>query len=189
MPHLQNANMKSPSAFASGTLLPLHRWPIEAVLAVQAHAYGPDLLESAEVLASKMAAGRAFCLGAGHDAAYGAKNGSESALRGYAIALPWHSACAPQWNHAAAPADVPDCVYLHDLAIAPECRGQGLAVSLLRGVLQSARALGLRRAVLVAVQGADVYWQRHGFAQAVPPQSLRSFGEGAVWMTRSLNEL
>ena len=146
-------NMKSPSAFVSGTLLPLHRWPIEAVLAVQAHAYGPDLLESAEVLASKMAAGRVFCLGAGHDAAYGAKNGSESALRGYAIALPWHSACAPQWNHAAAPADVPDCVYLHDLAIAPECRGQGLAVSLLRGVLQSARALGLRRAVLVAVQG------------------------------------
>ena len=102
-------------------LRPLHHWPIEAVMAVQASAYGPHLLESAHVLAAKMAAGRNLCLGLGAPPAAG---GGE-ALRGYAIALPWHSSRAPQWNHAAASTGGPaaasasDCVYLHDFAIAP----------------------------------------------------------------------
>ena len=171
-------------------LRPLHHWPIEAVMAVQASAYGPHLLESAHVLAAKMAAGRNLCLCLGAPPAAG---GGE-ALRGYAIALPWHSSRAPQWNHAAASASgpaaasAPDCVYLHDFAIAPAHRGQRLAALLLRQVLQNARAAGLRQAVLVAVQGADAWWLRHGFTPAAPPQPLASFGAAAVWMTRGLKE-
>lgn len=171
-------------------LRPLHHWPIEAVMAVQASAYGPHLLESAHVLAAKMAAGRNLCLGLGAPPAAG---GGE-ALRGYAIALPWLSSRAPQWNHAAASASgpaaasAPDCVYLHDFAIAPAHRGQRLAALLLRQVLQNARAAGLRQAVLVAVQGADAWWLRHGFTPAAPPQPLASFGAAAVWMTRGLKE-
>lgn len=174
-------------------LRPLHHWPIEAVMAVQASAYGPHLLESAHVLAAKMAAGRNLCLGLGAPPAAG---GGE-ALRGYAIALPWHSSRAPQWNHASTSTDgaeaaavpcAPDCVYLHDFAIAPAHRGQRLAALLLRQVLQNARAAGLRHAVLVAVQGADAWWLRHGFTPAAPPQPLASFGAAAVWMTRGLKE-
>ena len=52
-------------------LRPLHHWPIEAVMAVQASAYGPHLLESAHVLAAKMAAGRNLCLGLGAPPAAG----------------------------------------------------------------------------------------------------------------------
>ena len=137
-----------------------------------------------------MAAGRTLCLGLGAPPAAG---GGE-ALRGYAIALPWHSSRAPQWNHATAStggpaaASAPDCVYLHDFAIAPAHRGQRLAALLLRQVLQNARAAGLRQAVLVAVQGADAWWLRHGFTPAAPPQPLASFGAAAVWMTRGLKE-
>ena len=113
-------------------LRPLHHWLIEAVMAVQASAYGPHLLESAHVLAAKMAAGRNLCLGLGAPPAAG----SGEALRGYAIALPWHSRRAPQWNHASTSTDdaeaaavpcAPDCVYLHDFAIAPAHRSQQLA--------------------------------------------------------------
>ena len=136
-------------------LRPLHHWPIEAVMAVQASAYGPHLLESAHVLAAKMAVGRNLCLGLG---------------------APPAVPCAP------------DCVYLHDFAIAPAHRGQRLAALLLRQVLQNARAAGLRHAVLVAVQGADAWWLRHGFTPAAPPQPLASFGAAAVWMTRGLKE-
>ena len=49
------------------TLTPLHHWPLTAVLAVQARAYRPELIESAHTLAHKIAAtarreiGRASC--------------------------------------------------------------------------------------------------------------------------------
>ena len=46
--------------------------------------------------------------------------------------------------------------------------------------------LSLRRAMLVAVQGADGYWARYGFVAQPPPMPVQGFGEGAVWMSRAL---
>lgn len=164
-------------------LQPLHHWPLHAVLAVQAQAYGPMLCESAEVLARKIAAAAPT-----HPLSWGVGQGQS--LHAYAIALPWHSGHAPQWNHASpgiAPPEA-DCLYLHDIAVAPTHHGQGLAAALLQHVLHQARTAPqpLHTAVLVAVQGAQHYWARHGFTAQTPPQPLHSFGPDAVWMRRRL---
>ena len=52
-------------------------------------------------------------------------------------------------------------------------------------------ARGLTRSALVAVQGSQTYWERHGYAvhalrDAVQRQHLATYGEGAVYMLRTL---
>ena len=50
---------------------------------------------------------------------------------------------------------------------------------------------GLTRSALVAVQGSRGYWERHGYAvhalrNALQRQHLAAYGEGAVYMMRTL---
>ena len=86
---------------------------------------------------------------------------------------------------AALPAPA-DWLYVHDIAVDPAWAGAGLAGKLLDAVLAAGRRLSLRRAMLVAVQGADGYWARYGFVAQPPPMPVQGFGEGAVWMSRAL---
>ena len=76
--------------------------------------------------------------------------------------------------------------HVHDIAVDPVWAGHGLAARLLAEVLDAGRRLSLARAMLVAVQGADVYWARHGFVAQAAPMAVMGFGEGAVWMVRDL---
>jgi len=80
-------------------------------------------------------------------------------------------------------------LYLHDLAVDPAHRGGGAGQRLIDQALAQARDLGLGGLALVAVQGSQPYWSRHGFR----PQSvthagllerLRGFGDGAQFMVR-----
>lgn len=166
------------------TLTPLHHWPLTAVLAVQARAYRPELIESAHTLAHKIAAAAPT-----HPLSWAIANPAGELLA-YAIALPWHSAHTPQWNHSLADApDAPaDCLYLHDIAVTPTHTRQGLAATLLHHTLNQARRYpqALRLAALIAVQGAHPYWARHGFTPQPPAAPLHSFGPDAIWMTRPL---
>ena len=162
-------------------LRPLQQWPIEAVLAVQAKAYAPCLIEHAHVLQKKLHAGlpeRPLSWGA-------VMADTPDVLCGYAIAIPWSSKQVPIWNqsHLVAPHQA-DCLYVHDIAIAPHHHGQGLANRLLQQVLQQGAAYDWPQAALVAVQGADNYWRRFGSAPA-PGPDVGSFGPGAVWMMRA----
>ncbi len=61
-------------------------------------------------------------------------------------------------------AETADCLYLHDLAVAPAATGRGLGGALVRQALQAARGLGLAHAALVCVQDAFSFWQAQGFA-------------------------
>ena len=84
-----------------------------------------------------------------------------------------------------------DTLYLHDLAVLPALAGRGLGPALLAPLWASARAEGLRRTALVAVQGAQGWWARHGYAvqplaSAVQRQHLASYGADAVYMVRTL---
>ena len=79
----------------------------------------------------------------------------------------------------------PDTAYQHDMAVLPDCAGQGLGPALLAAL----PAQGLRYGALVAVQGAQRYWARHGYqpqALACPTQRLHLAGYGpeAVYMLR-----
>jgi ribosomal protein S18 acetylase RimI-like enzyme len=87
--------------------------------------------------------------------------------------------------------DAPDTLYLHDMAVHPEQAGLGLARRLVDAVLAVARAERLPHAALVAVQGAQGYWARHGFvAQPLMDSAQRArlaaYGADTVYMTRPL---
>lgn len=91
------------------------------------------------------------------------------------------------------PAEAPDTLYLHDMAVSPALAGQGLARVLLQAAWATARSEGLRHSALVSVQGSQGYWARHGYApaplqHAVQRQRLATYGEGAVYMVRALTE-
>ena len=82
-------------------------------------------------------------------------------------------------------------LYLHDLAVLPALAGQGLARALLMPIWHRAAGRGLGRSALVAVQGSQGFWERHGYAvqtlqEAQQRQRLATYGEGAVYMQRPL---
>ncbi|MFT7723691.1 MAG: GNAT family N-acetyltransferase [Roseateles sp.] len=159
---------------------------LDAVLALQRRCYGAALLERREAFAAKLAAtqGQDCCWMARRP---GAQGGEPLA---YAVSLPACEATLPALDapHCERPA-APTLLYLHDLAVAPEARSLGLAARLLDTLAARARAFGLRRLGLVAVQGSLRYWQRHGFAEPavlapVLAAKLASFGPEARFLAR-----
>ncbi len=212
-------------------------------MAVQALAYGDALLESPEVLGSKLRMPGGTCWGAfarpAGSLAGGAASGGAVSGGGVGEGGHWHATSGSSWpfgltlpSHAhahegahgpahpsgdAVRADTPvlcayaiahtvpdgaplalntpatpatpqpgDWLYVHDIAVDPAWAGHGLAARLLAEVLDAGRRLSLARAMLVAVQRADVYWARHGFVAQAAPMAVLGFGEGAVWMVRDL---
>ncbi len=159
---------------------PLQVADIDAVCAIQAVCYQAVTPESPQSLAAKIAAAPASCflaLVAGKPA-------------GYVIAVPWRAGTAVPLD---APTCVlppaPDCLYIHDMAVDPAAGRAGIGSRLMAPVLAAAQVGGLTRQCLVAIQGADAFWRRHGF-QAVSDVSadlagkLAGYGPGALYMMR-----
>ncbi len=160
---------------------PLTLQDLPGLLAVQRACYGAGYIESASVYARRLAS-PAQCSWvieqAGHIcaylAAYGSAQGKVTPLHGDFEA-----------------ADAPDTLYLHDMAVLPELAGQGLAQTLLTALWHGAVARALSRSALVAVQGSQGFWERHGYAthplkDAAQHQRLDGYGPGAVYMQRRL---
>jgi ribosomal protein S18 acetylase RimI-like enzyme len=85
----------------------------------------------------------------------------------------------------------PDTLYLHDLAVLPGLAGQGLGRALLETAWRSALGRGLAQSALVAVPGAQGFWERRGYAvhalrDADQRERLAGYGEGARYMLRRL---
>ncbi|SFM76135.1 Predicted N-acetyltransferase YhbS [Marinobacter zhejiangensis] len=111
----------------------------------------------------------------------------EGTVVGYLIAIPWVFANPPALD--AVDIDAPlaaDCLYLHDLAVAPEARNSGAGRALVDQFFPLLKALQLERACLVAVQSSAPYWRRHGFQTVSETPSLAaklaSYGSGAQYM-------
>ena len=167
-------------------------------MAVQARAYGPAFLEAPDVLGSKLRAPGGTSWGAfvaTGQAAAGPAGGPSAPADGarlcaYAIAHTLAPGAPLVLNKVLVPArGLPapgDWLYVHDIAVDPDFVGAGLARQLLTEVLAAGRRLALARAMLVAVQGADTYWARHGFVAQSAPMPVLGFGDGAVWMARDL---
>lgn len=109
-------------------------------------------------------------------------------VHAYLVTLPVDEAHFPALHASdwSAPAQA-KWLYLHDLAVDPGHRGSGAAQRLVKQAFDHARGVGLSGLALVAVQGSEPYWIRHGF-QARPvthtdlSESLRSFGPNATFM-------
>jgi GNAT superfamily N-acetyltransferase len=83
----------------------------------------------------------------------------------------------------------PDVWYVHDIALLPEARGLGAASAIVTELETLARAHGLHRLALTAVNNSAPFWQRHGFTDATTPAlavKLATYGPDARYMTRDL---
>ena len=149
-----------------------------AAVAGEVHAAYP---ERAEVFAERLALDPAGCF------AFDV----EGAMAGYALSHPWAGA-PPKLDSllGALPAQA-EWQYLHDVALLPAARGRGAATALLPRIEAAARARGLSRLALVAIDGLAPVWERLGFRKAPPPPgaALDSYDSGAVFMLRDVGEL
>jgi GNAT superfamily N-acetyltransferase len=109
---------------------------------------------------------------------------------GYFCSHPWVRKKPPALHQllGEVPAEA-DCWYVHDVAVDQAARGGGVVAAICERALAVARDKGFRTAMLVAVSGADGYWEKLGFKDAttdVLRLKLRDYGDDAVYMERVL---
>ena len=85
----------------------------------------------------------------------------------------------------------PDTLYLHDLAVAPQAAGQGLAQRLVGHLWAHAAEERLQHSALVSVQGSQPFWERLGYRvqtldDPLQQRHLDSYGAGACYMAKTL---
>jgi GNAT superfamily N-acetyltransferase len=79
----------------------------------------------------------------------------------------------------------PECVYLHDIVVAPEARGLGAASRYVDYLKQLAYDINIMSLALVSVYGTDVLWSRFGFRTVLNSDlsfKLVSYGATAKYM-------
>ena len=165
----------------SWSLEPLTEQHLVGLMRVQLACYGAGYMESAELYAQRLnspAQCSLVVVQGGEVLAYLAAYRS-----GLGKVTPLHGGFA---SEATA-----DTLYLHDMAVAPDRAGEGLASALLQAMLQQAQADGLHYSALVSVMGSQPYWQRKGYAPLMPwfaqhREALRSYGDDAQYMAQTL---
>ena len=150
---------------------------LEAVVTIAAIGF-PDHFEAHECFASRLSVFPDGCF----------ILDSEAGVEGYLITYPWTTDSAPVLNRCidALPEDV-SVLYLHDLALHPDVRGEGWSRSAMERVLELASRGGWPTVALVAVNEAVRFWQAHGFEVRQTPTmaaKLASYGTDARYMVR-----
>ncbi|MFC3711189.1 GNAT family N-acetyltransferase [Sphingoaurantiacus capsulatus] len=112
-------------------------------------------------------------------------------VKGYLIAYPWpHGKIPPLNSRLGGVPDTTETLYLHDLALHPDVRGQGHARPIVERLVESARAWGAERIALVSVNGTRAFWQGFGFEPVTDDpaitQKLASYGDGALYMVKGI---
>lgn len=130
---------------------------IPEVLRIQADAYPPAILESADTFQRKLTLFPRGCL------IYEESNRAH----GYIFSHPWQGLRPVPLDFDALILPVKsDGYYIHDLAVETACRGKGIGKLLIDQVLRLRELIDLPRCLLVAVQGTEAFWAQFGFAPA-----------------------
>lgn len=154
---------------------------LPAVMAIQASSYPQRYIEGLATFRSKLKLNPTGCWVACLD----------QAVRGYLVTVHSDEHHFPSLNVDAVVApEHPSMLFIHDLALMPDARGQGLSERLLLCALEHARSCALNTIALVAVQGTERFWTRQGFQTCTPrhpvmQQRLASFGADALFMMRA----
>ncbi|PWI44900.1 GNAT family N-acetyltransferase [Streptomyces sp. ICBB 8177] len=147
----------------------------DAIVALESAAYTPlGLSEGRAALESRVRASPATCFVL--DLA--------ERLAGYLLALPYPMFRYPDLTRAESVEFRTGNLHLHDLVVAEDLRGSGLAKTLLSALFASARSHGFASVSLVAVGGSAPFWASQGFTEhpgVVPPDG---YGPGARYMSR-----
>lgn len=160
---------------------PMHPSDLPAILSVQRLCYVPEMNEDGSTWHGRLAAAADFC--------WVAEMAGE--VCAYLATYPSRLDKVTPLGGEFVVAEAPDCLYFHDLAVAPAASGSGLGTLLVEHALQAAQRQGLAHAALVCVQDAFAFWQRRGFAErlGVAPAAtaaLATYPPPARYMWRSV---
>lgn len=158
---------------------PLQAQHWSEVLLLQDAAYARLGPEPADVMHSKWQVSPDTCFVAHQN----------DSLLGYVLAHPWAHPVPPALYQPTQPHEAHGSwMFIHDMAVASQARGRGVAQSLFEHVLVQARQAQKQGLLLVAVQGSTRFWHNLGFepVHSVTPD-LSSYGEQACLMQRHLS--
>jgi len=146
------------------------------ILKVQEEAYTELPPEDVNVLKSKWLSSPNTC------AVY---LNHENVVIAYLLAHPWASETPPKL-HENSPITTSVNLYLHDLALAHEARGKGIARKLVDNLIEHAKAQGFTKILLVAVQNSAEFWAKFGFSEIPNAIICSSYGDNATLMALKL---
>ena len=154
---------------------------LPAVTSIQRACYPTPLLEAAATYAGRLA----NCPDTSWVAAD--TQGVCGYLVGYHSRLGQVAALDGLYHHAA----IPDCLYLHDMAVHPRVRGQGVAQLLLAEAQTHTHRQGFAVMALTAVLDTPSYWRRRGFEDfaaldAAARTTLGGYGVPARYLVRRI---
>ena len=155
---------------------------LPAVIKLQDRCYAAELFEPADVLINRFKNCAESCWVALY----------QDKLWGYLFTYPSMAGKVGALAEDFQPLTGADCLYLHDMAVSSDARGQGVARGLLEHAQQYATAHQLKMLALVAVQNSTSYWQQQGFAPLVATtpeqqQQLDSYtGQQALYLQKVL---
>ena len=162
------------------SIVRLGQQDLPAALVLQAEAYPAFLDEEEAAFLSRITLSASYCLAA--------RQGDE--LLGYLLAHGWKRQSPPPLGTLLADGVPSEVLFIHDLAVSSAARGLRIGQRLVTRAFELAARDGLRRAELIAVEGAADYWRGLGFAEAAVSgkfrEKLESYGPLARWMTREI---
>lgn len=126
---------------------------LEHIDHIQRQAFIEELWEPKSLFHSILKAGKGFCFVACLEENYA----------GYILAYP---TCQDRQDFEQGPVrqtEGHDCVYLHDLCVSPDYRGQRVAQSLLYALEVSVKKAGYKNITGISVQNTQEFWQRQEF--------------------------
>ncbi|MFF2330626.1 MULTISPECIES: GNAT family N-acetyltransferase [unclassified Streptomyces] len=147
----------------------------DGIAALEAAEYTDDgLSEGRDALQSRAHASPATCFVLDLD----------QRLAGYLLALPYPMFEYPDLRRTEDIVFPSRNLHLHDLVIAEEFRGRGLAKLLLRHFTETAGSKGYDEISLIAVSGSDTFWSANGYRARRGVAPPASYGADAVCMSR-----
>jgi ribosomal protein S18 acetylase RimI-like enzyme len=117
---------------------------------------------------------------------------SENKMVGYGISHPWVLSSIPPLDEflVLLPQN-PECIYIHDVVVLPEARGNNAAQRYVDHIKRLAAKMSILSLALVSVYGTDALWNRFGF-RAIQDDGLKrkliSYGVTAKYMICNLND-
>ena len=149
-------------------------WP--SILEIQLECYPQIEPESLAVLQSKWLASPQSCFSLELN----------QQVVGYCLAHPWIINNPPTLEQELDSITASDTLYLHDIALSAKAQGKGAGRLVLDRLKQFAVQDKYSSISLVAVQGADRYWQQQGFTVQKIDKDLSDYPDDACYMVYTL---
>lgn len=116
---------------------------------------------------------------------------STGLIHGYGISHPWRLYSVPALDSFIEKLpNLPNCMYVHDVAVLPSARGSGAAKMYIDIIKALAISSNIKKMACVSVYGTDVFWARYGFIAQNNKnieKKLINYGDMAKYMISNID--